>query len=1113
MAAVASTPSINVSPPSHSASQSSSNTTTCTLVPQYPYNVSMPSFAGVLLPYERSPMPDDNDVQTRLPSRCVDYLSHNWDESDVWTSWKAMTRHKNEMANGVRLENASWRTWAKQRSNLKTISPETLNWLKDSDVTWLYGPLHTAVDPVPPPKISSIQDRFNLDGEPQSIHSQPPSAVNSRPGSSASVRSSKAPGKPILKHRSLSEILGVGLSRGGDSASEDGSEDGKGRPDQHKRARISIAHASSDSTLVKLGNAGLARGSSPTIINGYESSDLATSGEDSDVARRTSAMRGHNGPDDIKPKKHISFSHRVEQCIAVDSEEERGAYIPKNQLRAPSRAGAAVIGSNALEDDDDDDDEDDLLTFRSSAPRQAGLHAVSQRYSSPSTVGTMVEPYGPLAGTSNSLSGSSASEPFTIARMAPTTLKSSEVLPAPSPVVVYDRDPPSVGINSQPSYARPTYTVTATPSASIGMDYTMPNVNPQAPSNPTPVYSHQTSSSYSSRTYGPVAVSKVLPSPTASPSADHLTSMPIQYGSSSSINHWNVSTPDDEDTEEFTAMGFDYFSGPDLGLGDEYDMSRLPSQHLASFQAGFDPSDMSGKPGNNEDSTLLRSILKTHVISPSPGSPVNSPAKFEAQDAILVPQVKSNHKSSAAHSSSSSSLSSSPFSPRHDSSSSLATLPNDHSILNPDKSQPITAECPQNDPARHSRGRSSSRGSSASSFERSSTDKRTSSYSPTHSPPLKSSGSCSNLAASSSNSILGNISRSSNRPGGNFIRANSYDGGRSFSSKSTLIHAPIGEEDESEDQHAPAKASHGSLEKSLNNSSFRAPGSSTTLPSTSAHPPHKISSTESLRNGKTSAPLHHSPCLISQPKLASAQLNGSLFLPQSDGCESSSGDGDRGSSNPSSTHNESIVSGSPTLFSLLSKQGNNSAASWWSDDRPGNRTTARQSPERQPARPSLRSCNSDSSTSTFIGRTSFSQNDRKFMGTSRGGSSVDEIRCSSEDEFGFGNYYGPRSPEDEEDLPRDESDNSGMISRAVDIVETAKVIVGALWNAGSRSIWGTADPDNSQAESGDHKDGRLRAHIRRASTGAINHRPEDGSTVPYQNPIVLDKQRSRDETS
>ncbi|KAF8902336.1 hypothetical protein CPB84DRAFT_1678865 [Gymnopilus junonius] len=39
-----------------------------------------------------------------------------------------MTRQKNEIANGVRLENASWRTWWKQRNKLKTVSPETLNW-------------------------------------------------------------------------------------------------------------------------------------------------------------------------------------------------------------------------------------------------------------------------------------------------------------------------------------------------------------------------------------------------------------------------------------------------------------------------------------------------------------------------------------------------------------------------------------------------------------------------------------------------------------------------------------------------------------------------------------------------------------------------------------------------------------------------------------------------------------------------------------------------------------------------------------------------------------------------------------------------------------------------
>ncbi|CAG8851287.1 14789_t:CDS:2, partial [Racocetra persica] len=47
---------------------------------------------------------------------CVDYLSHEWNkEDDIWTSWRVMSKQKNEIANGIH-----------------------------SDVTWLYGPLHTA---------------------------------------------------------------------------------------------------------------------------------------------------------------------------------------------------------------------------------------------------------------------------------------------------------------------------------------------------------------------------------------------------------------------------------------------------------------------------------------------------------------------------------------------------------------------------------------------------------------------------------------------------------------------------------------------------------------------------------------------------------------------------------------------------------------------------------------------------------------------------------------------------------------------------------------------------------------------------------------------------------
>lgn len=72
-------------------------------------------------------VPDDSALED-LPRGQVDYLSHDWREEDVWRSWRNMTRLKNEITNGARLENASWRTWWKQRNGLKTITPEALNW-------------------------------------------------------------------------------------------------------------------------------------------------------------------------------------------------------------------------------------------------------------------------------------------------------------------------------------------------------------------------------------------------------------------------------------------------------------------------------------------------------------------------------------------------------------------------------------------------------------------------------------------------------------------------------------------------------------------------------------------------------------------------------------------------------------------------------------------------------------------------------------------------------------------------------------------------------------------------------------------------------------------------
>jgi hypothetical protein len=88
---------------------------------------AMAHYLPMLLASVSTHAPDDNSMVV-LPRGQVDYLSHEWTEEDVWRSWRNMTRQKNEIANGVRLENASWRTWWKQRNKLKTVTPETLNW-------------------------------------------------------------------------------------------------------------------------------------------------------------------------------------------------------------------------------------------------------------------------------------------------------------------------------------------------------------------------------------------------------------------------------------------------------------------------------------------------------------------------------------------------------------------------------------------------------------------------------------------------------------------------------------------------------------------------------------------------------------------------------------------------------------------------------------------------------------------------------------------------------------------------------------------------------------------------------------------------------------------------
>lgn len=142
---------------------------------------------------------DDNDL-LREPERHVDYLSHEWNESEISNSWKYIILKKKKRAldlvNAARLENASWRTWAKARNGLKTVSPEVVNWSKDSDVTWLYGPI---VRDNAGEENDSIQLGYGSDDENSKRVTAPKKKKISSKGSSAP--------KPILKKRTVSEIL------------------------------------------------------------------------------------------------------------------------------------------------------------------------------------------------------------------------------------------------------------------------------------------------------------------------------------------------------------------------------------------------------------------------------------------------------------------------------------------------------------------------------------------------------------------------------------------------------------------------------------------------------------------------------------------------------------------------------------------------------------------------------------------------------------------------------------------------------------------------------------------------------------------------------------------
>ena len=325
----------------------------------------------LLLSVSTKAAPDDSSLST-LPRAQVDYLSHDWQEEDVWRSWRKMTRQKNEITNGMRLENASWRTWWKQRNKLKTVSPETLNWyqtslrtlifilfiafrfykrLKDSDVTWLYGPLHTAVDWTPPPKPQPVRE--SIDG-PNS-----PSAHDRLDLFSPNPTLSPLPCKPILKHRSISELLISNLNPTSplfspvESEDEDDTHSSTVPPSSFlsfaagsKSKRPLLTHTKSDTHITR--SRSFRKDSPPRIeprdFDASESQNQRQTHENTPhlgpISESTSqdsnssggvGRSSSNGAERTK-KKHISFNTYVQQYIAIEKpKKSTSAFFGANQ--------------------------------------------------------------------------------------------------------------------------------------------------------------------------------------------------------------------------------------------------------------------------------------------------------------------------------------------------------------------------------------------------------------------------------------------------------------------------------------------------------------------------------------------------------------------------------------------------------------------------------------------------------------------------------------------------------------------------------------------------------------------------------------------------------------
>ncbi|TBU53699.1 hypothetical protein BD310DRAFT_134233 [Dichomitus squalens] len=640
-----------------------------------PVPATLTSYLPVLLvSVTHNAVPDDSSFDTQ-PEGQVDYLSHNWKEEDVWRSWRSMTRQKNAIANGMRLENASWRTWWKQRNKLPTVSPETLNWLKDSDVTWLYGPLHIGHDWTDysqhkTSKLNAGHRKTSIDALPGPFQT----SVYSAPV--------PVPKKPILKRRSISQLLSLPASPFFSHADSDEEEENDTVQDlkcgsSAPSTRPPLVHTKSD-THINMRGRPFRKNSPPRIIaedgsasappastsaSASLSASASQAGPTPPVARVATVSdgsgstssdqdlsgRSSTGPDGPAKKKHISFNTFVEQCIAIEK--------PKLKRSTTGPAGGRLFDAYddgydselaydgeydepstyyfhenvVMGSDSEDDDDDDVLEMRTASSRSRSNSASSTLKSSlatPLSPGNTMSsrPRPPMVRRQ-----STDREHVTIAPIAPTLLKST-------------------GVGNELGTVQEGKTLESPKDVDLvyvptGNHYSLPGTPSMNSGSGGDVYHHR--ESYFSVGTAPTYPRSPLPrspAPGASPQTQSATlppehqPLPTLMRRSGSGTFFPAQTIVDSPMHLHDSLvedAYDYFGGPDLGEDFSSGRAHYPRRRPQRDIRDDDAHDGVTRYAEGGAASVPTGRSSGWRVSPSP-SPVDSPRTPDADMPVVV---------------------------------------------------------------------------------------------------------------------------------------------------------------------------------------------------------------------------------------------------------------------------------------------------------------------------------------------------------------------------------------------------------------------------------------------------------------------------------------------